>query len=172
MEQDEDNHQVRFLLGEQYLKSGQLSEALYSFSLALKGEDATLKTMVLSALKSCDYPSETAIEPVQLNDRPTDNEVFTPSHAKAKTKGLKVIHGQKQSNIVSLENRIPKEVKFDDVGGLGDLKKTNEMKIIKPFVNPGLFAKFHKKAGGSFRFLKSLIYVLNFKGKLGFSIKY
>lgn len=148
LERDGENHQVRFLLGEEYLKSGQLSEALYSFSLALKEEDPTLKTMVLSVLKGCDYLNETEIEPVKPSGRTSDNKEFTPSHPKENTKGLKVILGQKPSNIVSLENRLPKKVTFDDVGGLDDLKKTIEMKIIKPFMNPGLFAKFRKKAGG------------------------
>ncbi|MEH7356251.1 ATP-binding protein [Neobacillus drentensis] len=148
LERETDNHEVWFLLGEEYLKSGQFSEALHSFSLALKEDDTNLKAMVLSALKGCDYPKETAIESVKPNGSPVDHDVLTPSHTKENTKGFKVIQGQKQSNVVSLENRIQKKVTFDEVGGLGDLKKTIEMKIIKPFMNPGLFAKFRKKAGG------------------------
>ncbi|MBG9590179.1 ATP-binding protein [Cytobacillus firmus] len=146
LEQDAENHKVRFLLGEEYLKNGQLSEALHFFSLALKGEDTTLKKIVLSALKACEYPSEGTTESVKPNGKPADNEVFTPSYAEEK--GLKVIQGLKQSNVVSLEKWSPKKVKFNDVGGLVELKETIEMKIIKPFMNPSLFAKFRKKAGG------------------------
>ncbi len=37
---------------------------------------------------------------------------------------------------------------FDDVGGLRDLKKEANIKIIQPFKNPELFKKFKKSAGG------------------------
>lgn len=148
LERDKDNYQVWFLLGEEYLKHGQLSEALHSFSLALKGEDTNLITMVLSALKGYNHPSVSIMEQVKPNSRPEEDEVFVPSQEKENNQGLKVIQGKKQSNIIPFENRIPKKVTFDDVGGLHDLKNTIEMKIIKPFMNPGIFAKFRKKSGG------------------------
>jgi AAA+ superfamily predicted ATPase len=40
------------------------------------------------------------------------------------------------------------DIKFDDVGGLDDLKSSIRMKIIKPFLTPGLFERFKKKSGG------------------------
>ena len=39
-------------------------------------------------------------------------------------------------------------VRFVDVVGMKALKKTVRLKIIEPFKNPGLFAKFRKKTGG------------------------
>jgi len=39
-------------------------------------------------------------------------------------------------------------ITFKDVGGLAELKNTIEMKIIKPFQQPEIFAKFKKKSGG------------------------
>ncbi len=39
-------------------------------------------------------------------------------------------------------------VRFADVVGMHELKKTIRLKIIEPFKNPGLFAKFKKKTGG------------------------
>ena len=39
-------------------------------------------------------------------------------------------------------------VRFDDVGGMEDLKERIRMKIVYPFKNEGVFAKFRKKAGG------------------------
>jgi len=53
-----------------------------------------------------------------------------------------------KGKVVSIEERLPRKITFANVGGLDELKKTIEMKIIKPFVNPGLFAKFRKKSGG------------------------
>jgi SpoVK/Ycf46/Vps4 family AAA+-type ATPase len=37
---------------------------------------------------------------------------------------------------------------FDDIAGLDDLKRTMRLQIIEPFLRPGLFAKFKKRAGG------------------------
>lgn len=162
LERDKDNYEIWYLLGDEYLKGGQLSEALHSFSFAVKGEDPTLKKMVLSALRAGDDsskagndpskndhdPSEAEMEANHQMDRSADNQVFTPSIKNENKKGLTVIQGHKQSNVISLEHRTPKKVTFEEVGGLDDLKKSIEMKIIKPFLNPGLFAKFRKKAGG------------------------
>lgn len=39
-------------------------------------------------------------------------------------------------------------ISFSDVGGLNELKKQANMKIIQPFKNPELFKKFKKSAGG------------------------
>lgn len=38
--------------------------------------------------------------------------------------------------------------RFVDIVGMEDLKKTVRLRIIDPFLKPGLFAKFKKKAGG------------------------
>jgi SpoVK/Ycf46/Vps4 family AAA+-type ATPase len=47
-----------------------------------------------------------------------------------------------------VEQLIDRSVTFKDVGGLAEIKKAIEMKIIKPFKNPDLFTKFRKKSGG------------------------
>ena len=60
-------------------------------------------------------------------------------------------------NVVSLrpgEDTRPAErvygqvVSFDDIGGLEKVKNQVRRKIIRPFENPGLFAKYKRKAGG------------------------
>ncbi|WP_059173833.1 26S protease regulatory subunit [Bacillus sp. FJAT-27445] len=61
---------------------------------------------------------------------------------------LQVIEGTKPNNVILYEEKKREKVTFQDVGGLDALKKTIEMKIIKPYRNPGIFAKFRKKAGG------------------------
>jgi len=40
------------------------------------------------------------------------------------------------------------QLSFSDVGGLEELKKQANIKIIQPFKNPELFKKFKKSAGG------------------------
>lgn len=57
---------------------------------------------------------------------------------------IRVIEGGKSGNVISLEERMSERTTFADVGGLDALKQTIEMKIIKPFTNPGLFSKFSK----------------------------
>jgi AAA+ superfamily predicted ATPase len=39
-------------------------------------------------------------------------------------------------------------VRFADVVGMAELKKLIRLRIIEPFVNPGLFARFRRRAGG------------------------
>jgi transitional endoplasmic reticulum ATPase len=53
-----------------------------------------------------------------------------------------------QSEIARLIAPEARAVTFADVGGLDDIKQQVEKRIILPFQNPGLFAKFKKKAGG------------------------
>ncbi|CEG28733.1 ATP-binding protein [Bacillus sp. B-jedd] len=156
LERDKNNYQIQFLIGEEYLNSGQLSEALHAFSAALKGDDPALEKAVLSSLKKflrlesnqLDAQQEPSDEPGQPDEHYTSSPGPAEEVPASKTKGFKVIGGRKQENVILLGNHIDKKVTFDDVGGLEDLKKTIEMKIIKPFINPGLFAKFRKKAGG------------------------
>jgi SpoVK/Ycf46/Vps4 family AAA+-type ATPase len=51
-------------------------------------------------------------------------------------------------NVVPIQ-RVPEErVRFSSIVGMEDLKKTIRIKIIEPFLNPGLFQRFRKQAGG------------------------
>lgn len=61
---------------------------------------------------------------------------------------MRVLEGGKRDNVVAIDNYQRERVTFKDVGGLSELKKTIEMKIIKPFQSPGLFSRFNKKSGG------------------------
>ena len=50
--------------------------------------------------------------------------------------------------VVPIANARRVKIRFDDVAGMQDLKRTIRMQIIEPFLRPGLFAKFKKRAGG------------------------
>ncbi|MGE7676424.1 AAA family ATPase [Lysinibacillus sp. NPDC094403] len=58
---------------------------------------------------------------------------------------LKVINGEVPQKTVK---KGKEQITFADVAGLDDLKKTINLRIISPFYNKGLFAKFRKKVGG------------------------
>jgi SpoVK/Ycf46/Vps4 family AAA+-type ATPase len=55
---------------------------------------------------------------------------------------------KKTAAIIPITRDALNKVTFDDIGGMEDVKKTLRMQIIEPFLKPGLFAKFKKKAGG------------------------
>jgi len=52
------------------------------------------------------------------------------------------------AKVVALKPQAPDQVRFADVGGMEDLKKTLRLHIIEPFLRPGLFARFKKSGGG------------------------
>ncbi|AGK53726.1 ATP-binding protein [Bacillus sp. 1NLA3E] len=167
IEKDEANYEAWYLLAEEYILNDQLSDALFAFSKALKKQDDKMKNLVLESLKKV-----VSTEVIQLDGRSNafaqgpekmvetadsygkdpenmvkTEDIKTEAEEVRKT-SLKVIDGKKKSNVVNLEDRLPERITFADVGGLDNLKQTIEMKIIKPFVEPGLFSKFRKKTGG------------------------
>ncbi len=54
------------------------------------------------------------------------------------------------AEVVSIARPVAEKDKtrFMHIAGMEDLKKSIRLQIIEPFLNPGLFAKFRKKAGG------------------------
>lgn len=61
---------------------------------------------------------------------------------------LRVVGNTATEKVVPIQ-RVPEErVRFSSVVGMDDLKKTIRIKIVEPFLNPGLFERFRKQAGG------------------------
>jgi len=61
---------------------------------------------------------------------------------------LSVVQGGRPDNVVDFVNTSRERIRFADIAGLDDLKRTVRLQIIEPFLRPGLFAKFKKRAGG------------------------
>jgi SpoVK/Ycf46/Vps4 family AAA+-type ATPase len=63
---------------------------------------------------------------------------------------LSVVQGARSAEVVSIARPavVPDKTRFIHIAGMEDLKKSIRLQIIEPFINPGLFAKFRKKAGG------------------------
>ena len=59
-----------------------------------------------------------------------------------------VVQGGRPDNVVDFVNTSRERIRFADIAGLEDLKRTVRLQIIEPFLRPGLFAKFKKRAGG------------------------
>lgn len=51
-------------------------------------------------------------------------------------------------NVVPISRAQRDRVRFEDVAGMEDLKRTVRIQIVEPFLRPELFAKFRKRAGG------------------------
>lgn len=60
---------------------------------------------------------------------------------------LQVVDGG-VGNVVSIQAVPEEKVRFSSIVGMEDLKKSIRLKIIEPFLNPGLFARFRSNAGG------------------------
>ena len=63
---------------------------------------------------------------------------------------LSVVQGARSADVVSIARpvQVPDKTRFMHIAGMEDLKKSIRLQIIEPFLNPGMFAKFRKKAGG------------------------
>ncbi len=63
---------------------------------------------------------------------------------------LSVVPGARSAEVISIARpvNVPDKTRFMHIAGMDDLKKSIRLQIIEPFLNPGLFAKFRKKAGG------------------------
>lgn len=61
---------------------------------------------------------------------------------------LSIVQGGKTATVVQLVVPTRERIHFADIAGLDDLKRTVRLQIIEPFLRPGLFAKFKKRAGG------------------------
>jgi ATP-dependent 26S proteasome regulatory subunit len=68
--------------------------------------------------------------------------------ARAHAPKLSVVDGGRADNVVPLAVASQERTRFEDIAGLEDLKRTIRLQIIEPFLKPGLFAKFKKRAGG------------------------
>jgi SpoVK/Ycf46/Vps4 family AAA+-type ATPase len=57
-------------------------------------------------------------------------------------------HSNALDNVVSIDRARRDRIRFADIAGMDDLKRTIRLQIIEPFLRPGLFARFKKRAGG------------------------
>lgn len=174
VEQSPADPQAHYWLGKELAENGRWLEAVqaYSTGISLCTED-TLRMEIINELtkasvqiqQTTSTDSQSANSEYEINDVvelvETDETIATSSEKLLERKfeseetelnqlidftpKLKVIDGEVSKKTVK---KGKEQITFADVAGLDDLKKTINLRIISPFYNKGLFAKFRKKVGG------------------------
>jgi SpoVK/Ycf46/Vps4 family AAA+-type ATPase len=80
-------------------------------------------------------------------DAELDRLAASAEPAAAERAGLRVIPGG-GAQVVPIQAVAEEKIRFSSIVGMSELKKTIRLQIIEPFKNPGLFARFKKRAGG------------------------
>lgn len=162
-----------YLLGMEYSANKNYSEALKAFSEALNYCDNETKKLIISEIsellaKESNSINTKVVETQRHEGLQQDNKINidtsfedeledefeAESEEEEQSSGnygniipFQVIEGKRPSKSFNQDEE-RKQVSFNDVGGLDNLKETIKMKIVKPFINPSLFDKFKKKVGG------------------------
>lgn len=150
LENDPNNAELWCLVGMEYSSQGKISDAMLAFSEALKNCNDDMRIKISQELVK--LTGSLALEDSAIVDKGRLASVAQADKAPEKDEGdrrvipFSVVQGGRER--YSNEYEKVHTVDFSDVGGLEQLKETIRMKIIKPFVNQGLFDKFRKKVGG------------------------
>ena len=159
-----ENVELKYLLGIEYKDAGLFKEAIIAFSEALKSAEGQLFDKIMKEItevnikKGTGQQDNTKVSDKFVNDNMRENfeEPNNPYTVKNingeqiedEIGNLRIFKGGiTPKNKNSSQNGLS-VIKFNDVGGLDNLKNTIKMKIVKPFLTPGLFEKFKKKSGG------------------------
>lgn len=146
----------RLRYAQHLLDAGELQLALDQTELLRKQQpqDAAAARVAALALLCLDQREDAARRYNESRAWPgfeADDELdaLTQQAVRAQGPGLQVVGGTAlPSNVQSIRAVHEEKVRFSSIAGMDDLKKTIRLKIIEPFVNPGLFARFKARAGG------------------------
>jgi transitional endoplasmic reticulum ATPase len=147
--------ELRFQYAQLLLEQGKMETALTQFELLLKQTptDAAAQVGAARALLHMGRESEA----LQRYTAARASAGFVPDSTlearieKAKPAHparLSVVQGGRPENVTNLFQPSRERIRFADIAGLDDLKRTVRLQIIEPFLKPSVFAKFKKRAGG------------------------
>lgn len=155
---DED---VRLRYAELLLAKEMWAEALQQFQLILSRPTASARAHVGAA--RCLLALGRNEEAVAEYDAGRTKDGFAPvesleqlsaSSRRAAPVKLSLLSSAQESQagsagkVVHISRAQRDRVRFEDVAGMEDLKRTVRIQIVEPFLRPELFAKFRKRAGG------------------------
>jgi transitional endoplasmic reticulum ATPase len=138
------------------LESGDADSALRQFEIVLGQPEAPAEAAVGAArcLLALDRRKDAVDRYTQAKRLPgfapdADLERLSSETRRVEPPRLAVIAGAAaDEKVVPFDRSRRDSIRFDDVAGMSELKRTIRMQIIEPFLRPGLFAKFKKRAGG------------------------
>jgi SpoVK/Ycf46/Vps4 family AAA+-type ATPase len=137
------------------LSVGEAETALAQFDIVLKQspQDAGSQVGRARALLALGKDGEALQAYVAASQLPgfVKDELLDARQSKARRAEparLSVVPGGRADNVVDLVSVARERLRFDDIAGLEELKRVVRLQIIEPFLRPGLFAKFKKRAGG------------------------
>jgi SpoVK/Ycf46/Vps4 family AAA+-type ATPase len=141
--------------------AGEHEAALAQFELTSKPADAPADAYIgaARALLALDRQAEAVERYMRARNRPdfvpdVDLEKLTSQERRAEPVRLSIVGSATAGptgatdNVVPIERALRDRIRFADIAGMADLKRTIRLQIIEPFLKPGLFAKFKKRAGG------------------------
>lgn len=160
--QDEENGLIWYLIGVEYKEQGEIANALQALSKALQYGDQEWKDKVAVELAALSQALTNPKEVPHVTEEESyfeknEHYVVEPSPEKEKQLHTAYVNENAEENVIpmnvlqggrSKQKYGQDQITFQDVGGLHDVKKAIQMKIIKPFTSPGLFERFKKKVGG------------------------
>ncbi len=132
------NEEVRVSYAEALQQAGQLEECIEQWDLLIKLQPKNVN------YQECADNIRRSFD----NTEQSENTIGTENQGhkipvKIASIGNRIAD---RSNVVSIQRA--GTVRFSDIAGMENTKKLVRRKIIEPFINPSLFAKFKKKAGG------------------------
>ena len=148
--------QLRSQYAQLLLEQGEVEAALGQFELILKQSPTDATAQVGSALALLRTGRESEALQRYAAARNSPGFVSDPTLEERIEKArpaqpvrLSVVQGGRADNVATLALPPTRErIRFADIAGLEDLKRTVRLHIIEPFLKPGIFAKFKKRAGG------------------------
>ncbi|UED68155.1 MULTISPECIES: AAA family ATPase [Brevibacillus] len=168
-----ENASAWYLLGLEYAQTEKYTEALQAFTEALRCNDPGYTQQIIEELGKLSLAQTSAAvqsERVVHQEVATGGTDYDALHGSVDEKAsekvpvltnardLLVNKGEAEGTdqlfqIISggqtgKKDRAEATITFADVGGLHAVKNAIQMKIVKPFVSPGLFERFRKKVGG------------------------
>lgn len=137
------------------LGAAELEPALEQFRLAAQGspDEAAPVTGAARSLLALGREDEAVGEYDRARGldgfEPDDDLESLAARRRRAVAGMRVIDGARPDVVDIDAFRIEREpVRFRDVAGMEALKRILRLQIIEPFLRPGLFKRFKKKAGG------------------------
>lgn len=136
---------LRSQLATHYVNEKQWKKAHKQYTLIKKQRDLDPDELVqfASCLRKLGFDEE-----AELISENSQAVVHPIEKDPAPQKGLSVVSTTPGAKVVPIHTKTSNRVRFSDIGGLEQVKKTIRMQIVEPFINPEMFAKFGKKAGG------------------------